>query len=157
MNAQHMLRGELVKRPAPTSSASRLLGWQSREIDHDARKIRLVFQARPEFMNPIGTVHGGFLSAMLDEAMGNAIGILLTNHEFAPTVELKINFVRPAYPGLILAEAYIVYRGISLVFLQGELRTAEGQLIATGTATAQIQRVRQPRSIAHEEILVGER
>lgn len=157
MNAEHTLLGELVKKPAPTSPASRLLGWQSREIGNEAGKIRIAFQARPEFMNPIGMVHGGLLSAMLDEVMGNAIGILLTNHEFAPTVELKINFVRPAYPGLLLAEAHIVHRGFSLVFLQSELRNAEGQLIATATATAQIQRVRQPRATAREEIPAGER
>lgn len=128
------------------SPAARLLGRRVLETGREQGKVRLEFQAKPEFTNPIGVIHGGFLTTMLDEVMGEAIGAKLGHGEFAPTVELKVNFIRPAQVGKLVAEGRIVYRGISLVFLEGELRTVDGQLIATGSATAQVQRIKQLRS-----------
>ncbi len=134
------------KKRSSVSPAAELLGWRGLEVNHEQGKIRVEFQAKPEFTNPIGVIHGGFLTAMLDETMGGAIAAMLEYGEFAPTVELKVNFIRSARAGgTLVAEGHVVYRGLSLVFLQGELRTADGQLIATGSATAQIQRLRRPR------------
>jgi uncharacterized protein (TIGR00369 family) len=137
---------QALEKPASVSPAADLLGWKGLEVDHEQGRIRVEFQAKPEFTNPIGVIHGGFLTAMLDEAMGGAIAAMLGYGEFAPTVELKVNFIRPAQAGSLVAEGRVVYRGISLAFVQGELRTIDGQLVATGSATAQIQRIRRPAS-----------
>src|SRR5712691_1621664 len=123
--------------------AAELLGWKCLSVDRESGTIKIEFQAKPEFLNPIGIIHGGFLTAMLDETMGGAIAAILEVDEFAPTVELKVNFVRSAQVGPLVAEGRVVHRGLSIVFLQSELRTAEGQLIATATATSQIQRIRR--------------
>ncbi len=80
---------------------------------------------------------------MLDEALGGAIAAMLGPDRFAPTVELKVNFIRSAQVGPLIAEARVIHQGISVIFLQGELRTIEGRLIATGSATAQIQTIRR--------------
>jgi uncharacterized protein (TIGR00369 family) len=58
--------------------------------------------------------------------------------QFAPTIEIKVSFLRPARPGPIIAEGRVVHRTRSLAFLEGTLATDEGDLIATGTATARI-------------------
>jgi uncharacterized protein (TIGR00369 family) len=145
MSESRLILSEEQKERASISPAARLLSWRGLEASREQGRVRVEFQAKPEFTNPIGAIHGGFLSAMLDEVMGDAIGTLLTQGEFAPTVELKVNFIRPAQVGTLIAEGHITHRGFSLVFLQGELRTVDGQLIATASATAQIQRIRQPR------------
>ncbi len=119
--------------------AAILLGWKLLSVDRDQGIIQVEFEAKPEFLNPIGVIQGGFLTAMLDEALGGAVTATLPANAFAPTIELKVSFIRPAYVGPLRAEARIVHRGMSLVFLQGELLTLEGQLIATATATTQIQ------------------
>lgn len=133
------------KKRSSVSPAAELLGWKGLEVNHEQGRIRVEFQAKSEFTNPIGVIHGGFLTAMLDETMGGAIAAMLAVGEFAPTVELKVNFIRPAQAGTLVAEGRVLHRGLSLVFLQGELRTLDGQLIATGSATAQIQRLKRPR------------
>ena len=70
------------------------------------------------------------------------IWLLLPADEFAPTVELKINFIRAAKVGPLFGEGRVVHKGKSIAFLEGELRNSEGQLIATATATVQIQKIR---------------
>ena len=51
--------------PAPA-----LLGWQALEL---RRVCARRYEAREAFYNPQGAVPGGFLAAMLDDAMGPAV------------------------------------------------------------------------------------
>ena len=129
--------------------AAQLLGWKLLEVDREHGAVKIEVLARPEFINPIGVIQGGFLTAMLDEALGGAIAVMLGDKQFAPTVELKVNFIRAARVGPLIAEGHVVHRGLSLVFLQAELHTPEGLLIATASATAQIQTIsKRPREMA---------
>jgi uncharacterized protein (TIGR00369 family) len=122
--------------PAPPGTA--LLGWKVREIDPEAGTIRVEFDAKPDFCNPTGAIQGGYLAAMLDDTMGPCLHATLEPGHFAPTVELKVSYIRPARPGPLLGEGRVVHKGRSLAFLAGELRTPDGQLVATATATARI-------------------
>lgn len=124
-------------RRAPPPAAE-LLGFDLIEIDESIGTIRVRFTARPEFANPIGAVQGGFLAAMLDDTLGPALQSTLEPDQFAPTLELKVNFIAPAKPGALIADGRVVARGGSIAFLAGELRTEDGTLIATATATARI-------------------
>src|SRR5881409_4045401 len=124
-------------RRAPPPAAE-LLGFDPIEIDESIGTIRVRFTARPEFANPIGAVQGGFLAAMLDDTLGPALQSTLEPDQFAPTLELKVNFIAPAKPGALIADGRVVARGGSIAFLAGELRTEDGTLIATATATARI-------------------
>ena len=100
--------------------------------------MRVQFTARPEFTNPVGDVQGGFLAAMLDDTMGPAIVSTLEAGEFAPTLEMKINYLKAARPGVLVGEAHVVKRGRAVAFAAGELRDESGDLVATATATALI-------------------
>jgi uncharacterized protein (TIGR00369 family) len=122
----------------PPPPAAELLGFELLAIDPSQGTIRVRFAARPEFANPIGAVQGGFLAAMLDETLGPALTATLEPGQFAPTIELKVNFIAPAEPGSLVAEGRVVSRGGSIAFLAGELRTEAGALVATATATARI-------------------
>ncbi len=122
--------------------AAALLGWKALELEPGHVRIR--YTARPEFGNPQGAIQGGFLAAMLDDAMGPALFTTLHADQFAPTVEMKVSFMRPARPGPIIAEGRIVHRTRSLAFLEGTLSTEDGDLIATATATARIVATMRP-------------
>jgi uncharacterized protein (TIGR00369 family) len=125
-----------------TPPADILLGWKALSLEPGHVRIR--YTARPEFTNPTGAIQGGFLAAMLDDAMGPALFTTLHAEQFAPTIELKVNFMRPARPGTIIAEGRVVHRTRSLAFLEGTLSTEDGDLIATGTATARIVATMRP-------------
>jgi uncharacterized protein (TIGR00369 family) len=130
-------------RKAPPPAAV-LLGFELLEVEPERGRIRVQFAAKPEFTNPIGDIQGGFLAAMLDDTLGPALVATLPRDQFAPTLELKVNFIRPARPGILIGEGRIVSRGRSIAFLAGELTTETGELVATATATARIVSSRQP-------------
>ena len=122
--------------------AGELLGWKVVEADPAARTLRVQFETRAEFLNPAGVVQGGFLAAMLDETFSPAVAACLQPDEFPVTLEMKISFVAPARIGTLIGEARVVNQGKSICFLEGKLSDLEGRLVATGTATALIQRKR---------------
>jgi len=119
-----------------TPPAAALLGWEALSLEPGRVRVRYV--ARPEFANPQGAIQGGFLAAMLDDAMGPALFTTLGAEDFAPTIEMKVSFLRPARPGALIAEGWVVHQTHSLAFLEGTLATEDGELVATATATARI-------------------
>jgi uncharacterized protein (TIGR00369 family) len=129
------------RRPPPPAPA--LLGFKLLEIDAERGTIKVEFEAKLEFTNPMGNIQGGFLAAMLDDTMGPALAATLDESEFAPTLELKVNFIRGAKPGKLISHGRVVSRGGTIAFLAGELSTSAGELVATATATARILTPRQ--------------
>jgi uncharacterized protein (TIGR00369 family) len=121
---------------APWPPVAKLLGWTPVEVEPGS--VVIAYEAREDFNNPQGFVQGGMLAAMLDDAMGPALVAMLEPGLFATTVELKVNFVRPATAGRLIARGRVVHRGRSIAFLEGRLETADGELVATSTATARI-------------------
>ena len=106
------------------------------------------FEAPETFTNGTGNVQGGFLAAMLDSAMGAALSTVLLKGETPPTLEMKINFIKPAKIGRIAGSGRVLHRGRSVVFVEGELRSESGTLLATGTSTnlIQLRRAEAPSS-----------
>jgi len=86
-------------RVAPPPAAV-LLGWELEAIDPEGGTIEVVFTASDQFLNPAGDVQGGFLAAMLDDTLGPALVATLGEGEWAPTIDLHVQFlVRRAAPG----------------------------------------------------------
>lgn len=129
---------DMIEGRLPPPPAAQLLGWELVSIAPEKGEIELAFLARPEFLNPAGTVQGGILCAMLDDTMGPAASALLEGKSFAQTLELKTSFFRPARPGRILASGKVTHRGRDILFLEGRLTDPEGRLLAAATATARI-------------------
>jgi uncharacterized protein (TIGR00369 family) len=132
---QKMLDGEL-----PEPKAAITLGARILEVDAQAGTIEVEFQAKEAFTNPIGNIQGGFLAAMLDDTMGPALAAMLNENEFAPTLELKTNFIAPAKVGKLLGYGRVISKGRSVCVVEGELKQ-EGKLVARSSATALIRKI----------------
>ena len=126
----------------PLPPAAELLGWELVDIDPERGTIEMAFEAGERFLNPIGVVQGGFLAAMLDDTLGPALVATLPEGRFAPTLDLHVQFLRPARPGRLVGRGRVVKRGADIAFLAGELVGPDGKEVATATATARIQRMR---------------
>jgi uncharacterized protein (TIGR00369 family) len=136
---------ELVGNHVPRPPAyAKLLGV--RPLHAEPGHVQFEFQAGEHFYNPAGVVQGGFLTAMLDEAMGPAALSALGPGFTVPTLELKVNFLRPARAGRLVADARVVHRGRSVVFMESRLTGDDGKLVATATATARIVPLEQPKA-----------
>ena len=128
----------------PPPPAAVTLGWNLLAVDPEAGTIEVSFEAGDSFTNPVGVVQGGFLAAMLDDTLGPALVATLPEGHFAPTLDLHVQFLRPALPGRLVGRGRIVRRGAQICFLAGELVAADGEPVAVATATAQIRSIRSP-------------
>jgi uncharacterized protein (TIGR00369 family) len=124
----------------PLPKAAQTLGIKVLSVDPEAGSIKVEFEGKDEFTNPAGNIQGGFLAAMLDDTMGPALSATLGAGEFAPTLNLNVQFLSPAVPGKIEAIGRVVRRGAEICFLSGEL-TQGGRLLATATAMAVIRKL----------------
>jgi uncharacterized protein (TIGR00369 family) len=127
------------RKPPPPAAIT--LGFKLIEVDPQQGTISVQFEAKQEFLNPMGNVQGGFLAAMLDDTLGPALVATLPKDHFAPTIELKVNFIRPAKLGRVIGTGRVVSKGGTIAFLAGELKTEQGELLATATATARIVKI----------------
>ncbi|MFI8850153.1 PaaI family thioesterase [Streptomyces sp. NPDC053499] len=123
----------------PPPPAAVTLGWELIDVDTDAGTIEVGFTAGEQFLNPAGVVQGGFLAAMLDDTLGPALVATLPDGQFAPTLDLHVQYLRPALPGRLVGRGRIVQRGSRVCFLAGELLGPDGKPVAVATATAHIK------------------
>ncbi len=128
----------LAGRRAPPP-ASVLLGWELVAIDPEEGTIEVAFTATEQFTNPAGHIQGGFLAAMLDDTLGPALVATLGDGEWAPTIDLHVQFLAPAHPGRLTGRGRITRRGRDIAFLSGDLRS-DSTIVATAMAVAAIRR-----------------
>lgn len=126
---------QLVRGELPIPECSKTLGFELVRFSSDTASIEVIFQAKKIFLNPAGHVQGGFLCAMLDDVMGPALVFSLPSGSFAPTLEMNVQFLRPASRGEIKGFGSIVSKGRNVGFLEGRLEQ-KGKVVAKATATA---------------------
>jgi len=92
---------------------------------------------KPEFFNPIGSIHAGWAATLLDSCMGCAVHTALPKGQGYTTVEFKLNLVRPIMPdtGPLRAEGRVINAGRTIATADGRLVDARGKLYAHGTET----------------------
>ncbi|MEZ5344382.1 MAG: PaaI family thioesterase [Pyrinomonadaceae bacterium] len=103
-------------------------------------KVTFSGAARTEFYNPMGMIHGGFISTMLDSAMACAVQSTLEAGKGSTSVELKVSFVRPVFEktGILKAVGEVINVGRQIGFAEGKLIDENGRLYAHGTTTCYI-------------------
>ncbi len=118
-------------------TGSQTLGFRMVAVSQAERMVEVEFEARAELLlNPMRQVQGGYLCAMLDEAMSVACMVASGMTSVAPTLEMKTSFLRPAMPGKIRGIGRVVKWGRQVAFTEGELYDPEGRLLAKATGTA---------------------
>lgn len=85
--------------------------------------------------NPMGTLHGGILCDIADAAMGMAFASTLSDDETFATLELKINFTRPFWAGLLVARGKVVSRGRTVGLTECDVVDEGERLIARASST----------------------
>lgn len=107
-----------------------------------AESGRVTFHGMPtaEFYNPLGSVHGGWITTLLDSCMACAVHTTLPAGQSYTTVELKVNFVRriSVETGPVQAEGRLIYSGRQIATAEGMLTDHSGKLLAHGTTTCML-------------------
>lgn len=87
-------------------------------------------------LRPGGILHGGVVATLLDTVLGYAAYHAAADGTEVVTMQLNINMTAAAQLGdRVIARATIAHKGRRTAVTQGELRRADGKLLATGSAT----------------------
>jgi uncharacterized protein (TIGR00369 family) len=93
---------------------------------------------RPVFVGDTqtGVLHGGVVTAMLDESCGMAVQLALDGTRAIATLDLRIDYQKPATPGLDIQAHSICYRVTrSIAFVRSTAyQDSEDDPVATATA-----------------------
>lgn len=122
------------------SPALKLLGVRPRLIN--AGEIELELPFRSELCNIIGTIQGGFVTAVADAAGGWAIITALGSEYIAPTIEIKMNFLRPVTETMIARGKIInITSHIGTAYMEVFLES--GSMAAVGLGTYRIVKLKR--------------
>ena len=106
-------------------------------VDSQAGSVRVQYDIGIEFTNPSGSVQGGIVAAMLDDACAFACIAKAGTPVYVATLEMKTSFLAAAKPGLLYANARVIKMGRTIAFIEAELFDGEGKLLAKlNTTTA---------------------
>ena len=102
----------------------------------------VVFTAQPaEYSyNPIGVVHGGYATTVLDGAMGCAVHTILPQGMAYSTTQINSHLVRAITlsVGVLRCEAKVLHSGRLIATAEAYLRDSKGKLYAHATTTCAI-------------------
>jgi acyl-CoA thioesterase len=87
-------------------------------------------------LRTMGIAHGGLVATILDSALGCACWTLAPADHHVVTVQLNINFIRPAWLGeTLITKGDVRHAGQMTAVARGEARTADGALVGAASGT----------------------
>ncbi|MGL4638018.1 MAG: PaaI family thioesterase [Beijerinckiaceae bacterium] len=133
------MASRLLSLPRPPCAET--LGFELLAEYPEESRIEIAFHPNASMLNPRGTVQGGFVAAMLDDAMGPALVSSSGDKEAPATIDMNVTFIAPVYPGRVIGKGRVVSKTRSTAFLEAELFDTDGNLLARATSTARIMAI----------------
>ncbi len=129
-----MLR--LHRRNKRTKSFYKVSGLVHRKIGTwTIARCRL--EIKDNFLNKHKAVHGGVIYSMADISMGVAVYSAIKKDEETATIEIKINYLKPANAKTLICDAQIIQKGKNIAVLEAEIK-ADDILVAKALGTFSI-------------------
>ena len=105
-----------IQAMAQNAGYFQLLNLRIEDAQNGVSETRIQVDAR--LLHPQQLVHGGVIFTLADTAMAMALMSVLPAHTPVSTIEAKINYLRPARTGELVAEATIVHQGNTTAVLE---------------------------------------
>lgn len=134
----------LLGNPANHPPSARHLNFELIDFSVDGGWAEVAFTPRPEFANPQGTVQGGFVCAMLDDAMSVTASISQRFAILVPTLQISVSYLRPTPMARVIGRGEVLRMGSATAHLQGSLRLVDGTLLATAASAAVLRPYPKP-------------
>jgi len=135
----HATITRIVERLIPFN---RHLGLRVRGLSDGTATIELPF--RPELIgNPLlPSLHGGTIAMLLDATGGAAVWTRVSRDDLMSTIDLRVDFLRPARPEALVARGRVVRLGnrVGVVELRASHAGEEDRPVAAGTGVYSIRR-----------------
>jgi uncharacterized protein (TIGR00369 family) len=121
--------------PAPIAET---LGMTDFQVERGTVSVELKAELR--HYNPIGSVHGGVISTLLDTAAACAVHSTLEVGELYTSLDLTVKFLRPVTvdSGTLKAVGTVIQRGRRTALAEAQLFDQRGKLLAHATSSCMI-------------------
>ena len=126
---------ELYKEWAATGMVANI-GTRIVEVAHGKLVLEANMTAGAHgFPTSRGTiVHGGAIATIADEALASVAFTYAEEGETTVTADLKVDFLRPAKPGRLIARATLRHRTKRLAFCETTVEEPDGRIVAEARA-----------------------
>jgi len=106
-------------------------------VSADVGTVTFTCEPDESMYNPLGTVHGGLVCALLDTVLGCATQTTLGVGQGYTSLEIKVNYLKPvlASSGTLTATGTVTKPGRRAAFAEGTVVDASGKLVATASST----------------------
>ncbi len=112
-------------------------GWLNGKLNDISENgdILIEFEVREEFLNPLGTIHGGAISAIMDEIMGMQLFLKTSQEDAYFALNISVDFVKNAKFGeKLYAKPEVIRIGRRTAVLRCVLSNESGQIIAVASS-----------------------
>lgn len=130
---EHRINNGILLRRERSGELNRLIGIEFVSCNYETLELVLKHTVKASELNPIKTMHGGFICWLLD----GSCGILANAYTGAgnPTTDMNVHFIRAAKEGdELIIKARILKPGRTLITCRSEIYCKD-QLCATGDMT----------------------
>lgn len=121
------------------SPFAKLLGVQVHKLADGCCHCSITI--KNEFRNIHKALHGGVIYSIADIGMGAALYSAMESGENCTTIEIKINYLKPASDGEVECEARVIQKGKNIAVIEAEIKNRQ-VLIAKAIGTFSINRSR---------------
>jgi uncharacterized protein (TIGR00369 family) len=130
---QAMAAGELP--PPPIMQLIDMAGFSA-----VAGSVTVTLDPQEFHYNPLGTVHGGVISTLLDTAAGCSVHSTLPAGVGYTSIDLSVKFLRPVTlaSGRLTCTGAVLQRGRRTALAEARLTDAQGRLTAHATSSCMI-------------------
>jgi uncharacterized protein (TIGR00369 family) len=99
-----------------------------------------------ELLNVDGSLFGGYIAALMDQALAFAAMTVLPNDKVFRTTNLSVNFIRTGKGESLLIEASVVAQTKQMLTTRALIWRADGELIAEASAQQLLQPIQPTKS-----------
>jgi len=96
--------------------------------------IRKRWEPAPELLNGDGTMFGGYLAALADQALAFAAMTVVPADAAFRTTNLQLNFVRIGRAEPLLIDARVAAATRQMITCRADIRRADGELVSEASA-----------------------
>ena len=144
------LKNELNK-PITKSVSPSSLWMKGTLLEVDEGSATISYEIRKEMTNPLGTIQGGVMAALIDDTMGLAFYTLFQQNMFT-TTNLNVNFLFGAKEGeIVTVKANTVRIGKKIANIECKVYNEKGDIITTATSNLVVTSVKVEATLPDED------
>lgn len=113
-------------------------------ISANEKSVEFQFTVRKEMTNPVGMLHGGVISGMIDECIGVTFFVLGLEY-FYPTINLNVEFFSAAKEGeTVLVQTQMIKQGKTIINIKADMLNDSGRILASATSNLAVSNIKIP-------------